>query len=116
MNEQELSIGLAFFWYGFSLVFILFACITHVVKGERDGIPRTAERLVYTITLLVGVWGLATLLGIHNASNNWVNQFMIVGVLVGFLVSNRITGRPQFHLLRRSEKADPTSTKKNGDQ
>jgi hypothetical protein len=104
MTEREFSLGLAFLWLGFSLVFFLFFCITHVDRDSSpiDGASRTslrpglgrAGRLILAALGLSGAWGLATLLGLYRSSDGCVQVFMLGGMLLGVAVSYRIFGWP----------------------
>lgn len=121
MEERALSICLAFFWYGFSLVFVLFACIDRVDRPRSHGdakpgtdIERSVgvlEKLLLTFIILVGVWGLASLLGVYNATVEYINQFMIAGSLVGLVTSNRIIGRPSLRFRRKNSKGQTSISK-----
>lgn len=99
------SINLVFAWYGFSLVLFLFIVVEFVEKGrlskrstdKHEGRVGFVERLVLLLIGLVGVWGLATLLGEYKAAE-YANQFLILGLLLGSVASNRIIGRPTLRL------------------
>jgi len=104
MTEQEFSLGLAFLWLGFSLVFFLFFCITQIDHDTSpiDGTSKTnfqprlggAGKLILAALGLSGAWGLATLLGLYRSSDAYVQVFMLGGMLVGVAVSYRIFGWP----------------------
>lgn len=102
MTERELSLGLAFLWLGFSLVFFLLFCITHI-DGDRSSIDSVSKanfrlgrtgRLILAALGVSGAWGLATLLGLYRSSDGYVQVFMLVGMLIGVAVSYRMFGWP----------------------
>jgi len=122
VEERALSICLAFFWYGFSLVVVLFACIDRVERAGSRGDTKSGtedverpvgvlEKLLLTFIILIGVWGLASLLGIYNPTIEYVNQFMITGSLLGLVVSSRIVGRPSLSFRRKNSKGPASNSK-----
>ena len=53
--------GLAFEWLGFALATVIFLVVTFALLGER----RPFIMLAVAVPLVLGFWGLMTLLGIH---------------------------------------------------
>ena len=99
MTVTNAAVCAMFFWYGFSLVFYTAGFISASrdrnqspkVKGQRA--KRLVVGLICFVVGLVGVFGLALMLGIYNASNEYVNQFMILGGVIGLLVSRLLRPR-----------------------
>lgn len=90
---MSVSVHIMFFWYGLSVVFYTAAFISAAKAYPIKTDKWTTRRAKYLlaglfcfVVGLVGVFGLALMLGIYNESNEYINQSMILGGVVGFLV------------------------------
>lgn len=89
-------------------MFYLFAFIDRVQKEKKETLVsskrvflvRVIERLLLIAIGLVGVFGLALLLGLYNRQVAFINQSMLAGGAVGVLVSALVIGRPSLFRVR----------------
>jgi hypothetical protein len=100
MSNESLSICVVFFWYGLSLVLYTFIFIRRVGGRYRATAtvgakpPILLVRLFLFLVGLVGVLGLALLLGIYNGKVDYINQSMILGGLLGIPIAKLLISPP----------------------
>ncbi len=98
MLEIDYSMLGVFFWFGFSITFILFIFLKLLPKSaetnENRKVLHFAEnpflRLMLMLIMFNGVWGVAVLLGQFNDQYAYINQLFILGIAIGLLVGNRL--------------------------
>ena len=95
MDEMGMSIYFVFFWFGFSITFVLKALLGVTINQEtKESDSRLLVssqvflKILCMLLIFVGVWGASVLLGLFSNNYSYVNQFFIVGIAIGLVISH----------------------------